>query len=126
MAVRHAFQAELYGLTPAQRASGATAVNSALDGENVSEVSNRTVNPDYVKRGSTLLFVEVDFSTQGAGTRVFDTAFAWAASRAVDAPNGEHSYVRVRSVGAADGSIEQRVAQSPGWVTETTHEDSRP
>lgn len=125
MAVRHAFQSELYGLTPAQRTTGAAAVNNALDGENFSEVSNRTVDPNRIGHGSeALLFVEVDFTTTAAGVRVFDTAAAWASTRATDAASGLHSYVRVRSI-TEGGGITQRLSESPGWVTEVTTEDSR-
>jgi hypothetical protein len=122
MAVRHAFQAELYGLTPAQRANGATAVNNTLDGENVSEVSNRTVDPDRIKRGQALLFVEVDFSTQGPGDRLFTTARDWAATRASTAPDGSKSYVRMRSVDDVARTITQRLTESPDWTDVTTVE----
>lgn len=124
--IRHAFQLEGYGLTPAQRTTGAAAVNTALDSENVSEVSNRTVNANYVKRGSTLLFVEVDFSAQAAGQRVFDIARNWLDGKAVDAANGEKSYVRVRSIDYVEMTIVQRYAESPGWVMVLSNENLRP
>lgn len=125
MAVRHALQAELYGLTQNQRNNGATAVNQALDGEAVEEIFSRTVDPNRTVKGQVMLFVEADFSTEGAGTRIFNTARTWASTRAEDAPNGAHSYVRLRSVDDVARTITMRYAESPGWVADTTTEQMR-
>jgi hypothetical protein len=125
-AVRHALQSELYGLTQAQRNSGATLINQALDGENVDEVFNRLVDPAKVLRGQTMLFVEVDFSSDAAGQRIFNAARNWADGRATDVINNRgttvHSYVRVRSVDDVARTITQRYAESPGWVAAVTVE----
>lgn len=122
MATRHAFQAELYGLTQAQRNNGAAAVNAALDSEQVSEVTERTVDANRTLRGQVMLFVEATFTTEGAGTRIFTTARNWASTRSEDAPNGTHSYVRLRSVDFDAREVAVRYAESPGWVASTTTE----
>lgn len=116
MAIRHALQAELYGLTLNQRNNGAAQVNQALDGEAVEEVFDRTVDPNRTLRGQVMLFVEADFSTDGAGQRIFNAARAWADGRSENAANGTHSYVRLRSVDDVARTITTRYAESPAWV----------
>jgi hypothetical protein len=122
--VRHAFQAELYGLSSAQRTTGATQVNNALNSEAVSEITARQVDPQKVLRGLTMLFVEADFTTAGAGGRIFTTARTWASTRAADATNNRgtlvHSYVRLTTVDDVERTITVRYAESPGWVTSET------
>lgn len=120
--IHHAFQAELYGLTPAQRTSGAAAVNSALDSEQVQDVTSRTVDANRTIRGQTMLFVECDFTARAAGDRIFAVARNWASTRAADAANGAHSYVRLRSVDDVARTIVMQLAESPGWVEIETEE----
>lgn len=122
-AVRHALQAELYGLTAAQRTNGAAQINAALDSEAVEDVEGRMVIASKTTRHGTCLFVEVNFSTDGAGQRIFNTARNWASTRSEDAAGGFHSYVRVRSVDDVARTITQRYAESPGWVADVTVED---
>ncbi len=119
-AVRHAFQAELYGLNATQRNQGAAQVTDALDSEAIADVTYRLVDPAKVLRGLTMLFVEADFTSDAAGQRIFGAARNWAATRATDATNNRgvlvHSYVRVRSVDDVARTITTRYAESPGWV----------
>lgn len=120
--IRHALQAELYGLTTTQRNQGAAQVNAALDGENVDDVTNRTVIASRTVRGVTSLFVEADFSSDAAGQRIFNAARSWAATRATDTTmvgQAVHSYVRLKSVDDVARTITTRYAESPGWVTAT-------
>lgn len=128
MAIRQAFQVELYGLTAAQRTNGAAAVNSALDSEAVQEVTSRIVDPDRVVRRQALLFVEADFTTEAAGGRIFNTARTWASTRAETAANGVPSYVRLISVDDEARTRTERYADSAnGWTATvvTTGLDAR-
>jgi hypothetical protein len=119
-------QSELYGMTQNQRNQGATQMNAFLDSENVEEVFGRQVDPAKTLRGQTMLFVEVDFTSDVAGQRVFNAARNWADGRASNVVNSNgatvHSYVRVRSVDDVARTITQRYAESPGWVTAVTVE----
>lgn len=110
-------QAEAYGLTPGQRATGASVVNTALEGETFVSAN---VEANYQRRGETLLFVEVNEfeGGQAAGDRIFNAARTWLSTRASDSPlTGEHSYVRVADKRPLERRNIIRRAESPDWVT---------
>jgi hypothetical protein len=116
MSVRYALQAELGGLTPAQRASGAAQVQAALDNDAVTITEAPNVQPDKVVHGDTELFIDANFTIRASTDRVFLAAYNWAKTRATDMPSGRHSYVRVRVVDDVARTITQRSAESPAWV----------
>lgn len=116
MSVRYALQAELGGLTPAQRQNGATQVQTALTNDAVTVTEAPNVQPDKVVHGDTELFVDANFTIRASTDRVFNAAYNWASTRATDMPSGRHSYVRVRVVDDVARTITQRYAESPGWV----------
>jgi hypothetical protein len=120
---RFALQAELYGLTPAQRTQGAAAVNSAFDSGKV--VGDVVVDPNKTSRHGLLLFVEANFDSRAEGDRIFAVCRDWASTRSTDAADGFHSYVRLREVQEAQGQVLQRLAESPGWVQADTTEPLR-
>jgi hypothetical protein len=113
---RYALQAELYGLTQAQRTSGATAVNNAFDSGKL--VGEKIVDDNKTIHGQVCLFVEANFDSRAEGDRIFGVARSWASTRSTDAADGRHSYVRLREVDEANGLIHTRYAESPGWVAQ--------
>lgn len=118
--VRYALQAELGGLTPAQRNNGATQFQAALDNDAVTIIETPNVQPNKTVRGEVELFIDANFSVRASIDRVFATAYNWARTRATDFPSGRHSYVRLRAVDDQARTITERYAESPGWVdTET-------
>lgn len=120
MAVRYALQAELGGLTLAQRNNGAAAVQNALDSDAVTVTEVPNVQASKVVHGDTELFVDANFTVRASIDRVFLAAFNWASTRAETMPSGRRSYVRLRAVDPAAQTITERYAESPGWVdTET-------
>lgn len=116
--VRHAFQAELYGLTATQRNQTVTQVNNALSGRQVVESSTVAIR---TRRGDTYVLIECTFATQGDGDAIFDVARTRA--QAVNAGTGAlslaPSYVRMRSVDDVERTITTRYAETPGWVEST-------
>lgn len=120
-AVRYAFQAELFGLTPAQRTNGATQLQAALDNDAINVTEAPNIDPNKVIRGETMLFADANFTTDASIRRVLTSAYNWASTRASESPSGRHSYVRLRAVDDVARTITERYAESPAWtVVETT------
>lgn len=119
MAIRHAFQAELYGLTAAQRNATVTQVTNFLDGRAVVESSTVLVQS---RRGDQFVLVEATFETKGDGDALFDTARTRAINvgATVGVNSGQASYVRMSSVDFDARTITTRFSQAPGWEDSTT------
>lgn len=118
--IRYALQAELFGLSAAQRTNGANQVNAAIANETIVPTEPAIIDPNKTIRGDVMLFVEANFTTRAGADRIFDTARDWAATRAGDAASGRHSYVRLRVVDDVARTIVERYAESPGWVASVT------
>lgn len=112
---RYELQAELFGLTTNQRNQAINFVDNAVQGERVNVIG------DYVNRvqtvhGNVEVVVEISFTAKASGDRIFDTCRSWAATRADDTPEGQHSYIWLKQVDDVTGQIDTRYAESPGWV----------
>lgn len=120
MAVRYTLQAELFGLTPAQRTQAVNTVTAAITGEQVN-VSGSWVAREQTMRGTMMVIVEVnEFTARAAGDRIFDACVSWARTRATGA-----SYVWIKEVDDIAGTIQTRRAAAPGWTDENTTEPLR-
>jgi hypothetical protein len=121
MAIRHAFQAELYGLTPAQRNATITQITNFLAGRAVVEASSVR---EQTSHGDIEVLVEATFSLKSDGDAVFDQAETRAQNvgAGVGTNSGLPSYVRMRSVDDVARTVTMRLSQAPGWVESTTVE----
>jgi hypothetical protein len=126
MMKRFEFQAELFGLSAAQRAATITFINNQLSGKNIrvdsvpvvrEQVAHQNPPPIIIE-----LVIEVSFGARADGDAIFDAAVSRAQSLGATnapAPWGEPSYVRLKEVDDAARIITTRVAESPGWAEST-------
>jgi hypothetical protein len=124
---RFEFQAELFGLTQAQRDATIAFVSNALQGH-----ATRLDNPPVVREQVAHqnpppiimeVVIQVSFVAKTDGDALFDTVVSRAQSiGATDAPApwDNHSYVRMTEVDDVARTITRRYAQSTGWVESTT------
>lgn len=124
MAIRYEFQAELFGLTAAQRQDAIAQIASAAASHRV-DMTGEFINREQNAHGDMEYVCQASFTARGSIDNFFDSVVAWAKPRATDtaADPPRHSYVRLTQVDDGPAwQISRRYVESPDWVEQDTTE----